>query len=312
MRLLIAFALFLVCSVQMTYAQKADSHVIEGTVTSEKGDFLQGVVVEDKSSNAATITDVKGKYKLTVKTKGTLSISFTGYATQSVNYSASTTTLDVVLAIDTKGLDEVVVVGYATVKKKDLTGAVSGINSKDIRSRPVNNAVQAMQGKVAGVDISSNERPGQVGSINIRGVRSLTASNSPLFVVDGIPLITGGIDNINPGDIESIDVLKDASATAIFGSRGANGVVIVTTKQGKAGKTTVTFNHALTSENLEDNRVMFNADEYITYKRWAYYYSGLNQTTGLSTYPRGDQPTLATDRTFFAASADPSAWSNIA
>ena len=312
MRLLIALSLFLVSSVQIAFAQKTDAHVIEGTVTSEKGDFLQGVVVEDKNSNAATITDAKGKYKLTVKVKGTLSISFTGYATQSVNYSASTTTLDVVLAIDTKGLDEVVVVGYATVKKKDLTGAVSGINSKDIRSRPVNNAVQAMQGKVAGVDISSNERPGQVGSINIRGVRSLTASNSPLFVVDGIPLITGGIDNINPNDIESIDVLKDASATAIFGSRGANGVVIVTTKQGKAGKTTVTFFHALTSENLEDNRVMFNADEYITYKRWAYYYSGLNQTTGLSTYPRGDQPTLATDRTFFAASADPSAWANIA
>lgn len=312
MRLLIAFALFLVCSVQMTYAQKADAHVIEGTVTSEKGDFLQGVVVEDKSSNAATITDANGKYKLTVKTKGTLSISFTGYATQSVNYSASTTTLDVVLAIDTKGLDEVVVVGYATVKKKDLTGAVSGINSKDIRSRPVNNAVQAMQGKVAGVDISSNERPGQVGSINIRGVRSLTASNSPLFVVDGIPLITGGIDNINPNDIESIDVLKDASATAVFGSRGANGVVIVTTKQGKAGKTTVTFFHAFTSENIEDNRQMFDAAEYITYKRWAYYYSGLNQTTGLSTYPRGDQPTIATDRTFFAASADPFAWANIA
>jgi len=312
MRLLIALSLFLVSSVQIAFAQKTDSHVIEGTVTSEKGDFLQGVVVEDKNSNAATITDAKGKYKLTVKVKGALSISFTGYATQSVNYSASTTTLDVVLAIDTKGLDEVVVVGYATVKKKDLTGAVSGINSKDIRSRPVNNAVQAMQGKVAGVDISSNERPGQVGSINIRGVRSLTASNSPLFVVDGIPLITGGIDNINPNDIESIDVLKDASATAIFGSRGANGVVIVTTKQGKAGKTTVTFFHAITSENIEDNRQMFDAAEYITYKRWAYYYSGLNQTTGLSTYPRGDQPTIATDRTFFAASADPSAWANIA
>jgi TonB-dependent SusC/RagA subfamily outer membrane receptor len=168
-----------------------------------------------------------------------------------------------------------------------------------------------MQGKVAGVDISSNERPGTVGSINIRGVRSLTASNSPLFVVDGIPLTTGGIDNLNPQDIESIDVLKDASATAIFGSRGANGVIIVTTKQGKSGKVVVNFNSNITSETLNDSREMFNSSDYITYRRWAYYYAGLNQTTGLSTYPRGDQPTLATDRVFFNATGDPTAWANI-
>ncbi len=310
-RLLFAGVLLVAGSLQMSFAQKSGSHVIEGTVTGEKGEVLQGVVIEAKNSNATTLTDASGKFKITVKEKGALSVSSSGYATQSIAFTESTSTLNIVLAIDTKGLDEVVVVGYATVKKKDLTGAVSGISSKDIRSRPVNNAVQAMQGKVAGVDISSNERPGQVGSITIRGVRSLTASNSPLFVVDGIPLITGGIDNINPGDIETIDVLKDASATAIFGSRGANGVVIVTTKQGKAGKTTVNFNHSLTSENIHDNREMFNASDYITYKRWAYYYSGLNQTTGLSTYPRGDQPTIATDKTFFAASADPVAWENI-
>jgi TonB-dependent SusC/RagA subfamily outer membrane receptor len=104
------------------------------------------------------------------------------------------------------------------------------------------------------VDISSNERPGTVPNINIRGVRSLTASNTPLFVVDNIPLITGGIDNINPGDIESIDVLKDASATAIYGSRGANGVVIITTKQGKAGKVTLNFDHSVTLENLVERK----------------------------------------------------------
>jgi TonB-linked SusC/RagA family outer membrane protein len=312
LRLLFASVIMVAGSVQMTFAQQTGSHVIEGTVKGEKGETLQGVVVESKNSNATAMTDSTGKFKITVKSKGVLVVSHSGFANQSISFSESTSSLNIVLALDTKGLDEVVVIGYATVKKKDLTGAVSGINSKDIRSRPVNNAVQAMQGKVAGVDISSNERPGQVGSITIRGVRSLTASNSPLFVVDGIPLITGGIDNINPGDIESIDVLKDASATAIFGSRGANGVVIVTTKQGKAGKTTVNFNHAITSENLQDNRVMFDASEYITYKRWAYYYSGLNQTTGVSTYPRGDQPTLANDRTYFVASADPMAWANIA
>src|SRR5438552_13439706 len=103
-----------------------------------------------------------------------------------------------------------------------------------------------MQGKVAGVDVSSNERPGTLPTINIRGVRSLTATNSPLFVVDGIPLITGSIDNINPSDIESIDILKDASATAIYGSRGANGVVIITTKSGKNGKVALGLNHSVT------------------------------------------------------------------
>jgi TonB-linked SusC/RagA family outer membrane protein len=131
-------------------------------------------------------------------------------------------------------------------------------------------------------------------------------------VVDGIPLITGDINNLNPGDIESIDVLKDASATAIYGSRGANGVVIVTTKQGKSGKTTVNFNHSVTLQQLVDNNEMFNAADYITFRRWAYYYAGLNQATGVSTYPRGDQPTLANDRTYFNATGDPAAWANVA
>jgi TonB-dependent starch-binding outer membrane protein SusC len=164
---------------------------------------------------------------------------------------------------------------------------------------------------VVGVDISSNERPGTVGAINIRGVRSLSASNSPLFVVDGISLTTGGIDNLNPQDIESNDVLKDASARAIFGSRGANGVIIVTTKQGKSGKVVVNFNHNINYETLQDSREMFNASNYITYRLWPYYYAGLNQTTGVSTYPRGDQPVLANDRVFFNPTGDPTAWANI-
>ncbi len=241
-----------------------------------------------------------------------LVISYTGYTDKEVTITQSSAAIQVSLAIDTKALDDVVVIGYATVKKKDVTGAVAGINQQDIKSRPVTDALQAMQGKVAGVDITSNERPGSIGSINIRGIRSLTASNTPLFVVDGIPLITGGIENFNPGDIESIDILKDASATAIYGSRGANGVVIVTTKQGKAGRTTLSFSNSVKLENLVDNEDMFNASDYITFRRWAYYYAGLNTTTGISSYPRGDQPTLATDRTFFNATADPSAWANIA
>ena len=311
-KLRVGFAALFVCFLmQAVQGQQATGRKLEGVITNEQKEPLQGVVIEDKKSNTSVLTDASGKFSISVKDKGTLSISFTGYSSQTVAYSESSSNLSISLVIDTKGLDEVVVVGYATVKRKDVTGAVAGIGAKDIKSRPVNNAVQAMQGKVAGVDISSNERPGTVGSINIRGVRSLTASNSPLFVVDGIPLTTGGIDNLNPQDIESIDVLKDASATAIFGSRGANGVIIVTTKQGKSGKVVVNFNSNITSETLNDSREMFNAGDYITYRRWAYYYAGLNQTTGVSTYPRGDQPTLATDRVFFNATGDPTAWANI-
>jgi TonB-dependent SusC/RagA subfamily outer membrane receptor len=202
-------------------------------------------------------------------------------------------------------MDNVVVIGYGTAKKRDVTGAVASINQKDIRSRPVANALQAMQGKVAGVDITSNERPGQVGSINIRGVRSLTASNSPLFVVDGIPLSSGGIDYLNPNDIETIDVLKDASATAIFGSRGANGVVIVTTKQGKAGRLQLGFNSSVTIETLEDRAPAMSAAQAIEFRRWAYYYSNP------AVYPRGDNPNINSDKTIFAASQDPDAWANI-
>jgi TonB-dependent SusC/RagA subfamily outer membrane receptor len=216
----------------------------------------------------------------------TLVFTYVGFADQEISLQ-NRTTLAVTMVVGSKSLEDVVVVGYGTVKRKDVTGAVAGINQNDIKSRPVVDALQAMQGKVAGVDITSSERPGTLGNINIRGVRSLTASNSPLFVVDGIPLTTGGIEYINPSDIESIDILKDASATAIYGSRGANGVVIVTTKQGKTGKITVNLYSSIKLENLVDNQDMFNASDYITFKRWAYYYAGLNNATGISSNPRG-------------------------
>ncbi|MCX6299270.1 MAG: TonB-dependent receptor [Bacteroidetes bacterium] len=312
-RLFLTSVLFLTIFQQNIFAQKLTPHSVVGTITNDKGELLQGVVVEVKNSNTKAITDASGKFSISIKEKtAVLVITSTGYIDKDVMVNETITKVDIVLAVDTKALEDVVVIGYATVKKRDVTGAVSGINQKDIKSRPVTNAIEAMQGKVAGVDISSNERPGSVGSINIRGVRSLTASNSPLFVVDGIPLITGGIDNFNPNDIETIDILKDASATAIYGSRGANGVVIVTTKQGKTGKVTLSLNSSVKVENVVDNTTMFDANDYINFRRWSYYYAGLNNTTGISTYPRGDQPTITTDRTFFSATADPSAWNNIA
>jgi TonB-linked SusC/RagA family outer membrane protein len=289
----------------------SQSFPVSGKIASADGQPLAGVTVQVRGAETRTISAADGTFQINAPSANSVLVfTYVGFATQEIPINGNRQPTITMAPLD-NSLQDVVVIGYGTVKRKDVTGAVAGIGQKDIRSRPVDNAIQAMQGKVAGVDISSNERPGTVPNINIRGVRSLTASNSPLFVVDNIPLITGGIENINPGDIESIDVLKDASATAIYGSRGANGVVIITTKQGKAGKVTLNFNHSVTLENLVDNREMFDANEYITFKRWAYYYAGLNPVTGVSTNPRGDQPNINTDRSLFSATADPYAWANI-
>jgi TonB-dependent starch-binding outer membrane protein SusC len=311
-RLALWRSVLLISLLQLTiFAFAQNNFPVTGKVTDNNGKPLEGVTVQVKGTSTTAITKSDGSFSIIAPSgSSVLVFSYVGFTATEVSIrNKGEVSLSLTSADNT--MDQVVVIGYGTVKKRDVTGAVAGINQKDIKSRPVDNALQAMQGKIAGVDIGSNERPGTVPSINIRGVRSLTASNSPLFVVDNIPLITGGIENINPNDIESIDVLKDASATAIYGSRGANGVVIITTKQGKAGKVTLNFNHSVTLENLVDNREMFNASEYISFKRWAYYYAGLNPVTGVSTNPRGDQPNLNTDRSLFSATADPYAWANI-
>ena len=279
---------------------------VTGKIIDNAGSPLQGVTVQVKGSKIATVTDRDGTFSMNAPSgSSVLVFSSVGFISKEVPIG-NKAQVNVTMSIADNPMDQVVVIGYGVVKKRDVTGAVTGINEKDIKSRPTTDALQAMQGKVAGVDIGSTERPGTVGSINIRGVRSLAASNSPLYVVDGIPLMTGGIEYINPNDIESIDVLKDASATAIYGSRGANGVVIVTTKQGKAGKTTLSLNLSTTAEKLVDRQDMFNAADYIDFRRWAYYYKNPAQ------YPRGDHPTIANDKAIFLATGDPSAWANIA
>jgi TonB-linked SusC/RagA family outer membrane protein len=304
-------------------AVKAQSFSVSGTVTDDIGKPLDGATVSEKGTKNSVLTNQKGLFQLNVSSgKAIMVITYVGREPLEIAVD-NKAQLSVVLKGLNDKLSDVVVVGYGTVKRKDVTGAIAGIGQEELKSRPVDNPLDAMQGKIAGVDIVSNERPGSIGDITIRGVRSLTASNAPLFVVDGIPLntnvsvvngvsvTTGGIENINPADIQSIDVLKDASATAIYGSRGANGVVIVTLKQAKAGKTAINLNSSVTLENLVDYEQMFNASDFITFRRWAYYYAGLNQKTGVSTYPRGDQPDIAHDKTYFSATADPYAWANI-
>ncbi len=290
----------------LSFSATAQNFAVSGKVTDDAGKILEGVTVTEKGKTNSVATSQEGAFTINVTSgNAKLLFSFVGHEMQEIAVG-NKSELSVSLISVNENLSDVVVIGYATVKRKDVTGSVAGINQKDIRSRPVDNALQAMQGKVAGVDITSNERPGQVGSINIRGVRSLSASNSPLFVVDGIPLSTGGIEYLNPNDIESIDVLKDASATAIFGSRGANGVVIVTTKQGKAGKVQINLYSSTTVEKIVDWAPIMSASEYLDFRRWAVYYSNT------ATRPRGDNPNITNDRDIFLATSDQTAWKNIA
>lgn len=288
----------------LTSSANAPQPVTGIVVDSVSGAPLPGVTVQIKGTSTGTVTNEQGRFSLTVPDNAVLVASYLGYFPKEVPVTGSGS-LHIQLASSTTGLSQVVVVGYGSVKKSDVTGAVSTIGAKEIEARPVSNAIQAMQGQVAGVDITSDQRPGEIGDINIRGVRSLTASNNPLFVVDGVPLTTGGVDYLNPSDIATINVLKDASATAIYGSRGANGVVIITTKEGKSGQFKLSYAGSVTMQKLVDDATPMNSAQYIEWRRWAYHYAN----PGL--YPRADQPTLVADSAIFNASGDPSAFANI-
>ena len=247
---------------------------ISGAVLDENKEALPGVSIIVKGTNRGTTTDLNGKYTIEVPDGAPVLIfSFVGYLSREVEVG-NQSVVDLVLAVDNKTLEEVVVIGYNRVKKSDVTGSVVSVGADEIKKRPVANVLQAMQGRAAGVDITSNERPGEMGSIRIRGNRSLSAGNSPLYVVDGIPLAAGGIESINPNDIESIDILKDASATAVFGSRGANGVVLVTTKRGSAGKLSLNYIGTTTIEKMYDRTDMMNSGQYIEFRRDAYRRAG--------------------------------------
>lgn len=276
---------------------------VSGTVVDEAGEAVLGANVRVKGGATGAVTDINGAFTLpAVKAGAMIEISYVGYLTKTI---AAKEGMRVVLEEDRHQLEELVVVGYGVQKKTDVTGAMLRVGEKELNSKPVSNALEALQGKAAGVDITSSQRPGTLGSIRIRGNRSLNASNSPLYVVDGVPLSSGGIETINPRDIEAIDILKDASSTAIYGSRGANGVVLVTTKRGKTGSMQLNYSGSVTFETLKDKTESMSAADYITWRRWAYYNS--NPTK----YTPGDQPVKEQDEIFFAASGDDAAYNNV-
>ena len=254
---------------------------VTGKVTDEKGDALPGVNILVKGTQQGTVTDASGAFALTVPGENSvLVVSFVGYVTQEIT-AGNRDVLEVALHVDEKALEEVVVVGYGTVKKKDLTGSVSSIGSKEIHSRPISGLNQALQGQVPGVQVTqaSNAAGGGV-QIRIRGGNSISATNEPLYVIDGFPVSvpapasgaanTNAFPNVlatlNPGDIESMEVLKDASATAIYGSRGANGVVLITTKRGKEGSTKIDFDVYVGVSRITKLHEMINASESLKFK----------------------------------------------
>lgn len=230
---------FVLIMAAQVFAQQADK-TVSGTVLDESGQSLPGVNVALKGSTIRAVTDAQGHYSLKLKnTAGTLIFSFIGFATSEVQINGRAI-INVTLKESQKNLNEVVVIGYGTVKRRDLTGAVSSVSGKDIAAVPVTNVAQAMQGKVPGVNITSQDgRPGGTVNIRVRGGTSISQSNQALVLIDGIP---GNLNDIPADQVESVDVLKDASSAAIYGSRGANGVVLVTTKSAKAGKTIVSYN----------------------------------------------------------------------
>ena len=201
---------------------------IRGTVTdAANSEPLPGVNVLLKGTAQGTITDAAGAFELRIPEGGSVLVfSFVGYASQEININ-SQAILDVRLQVDQKALDEVIVVGYGSQSKRNVTGSISKIDMKQTENLPNTNVTQALRGRVAGVQFTDNGRPGQNGSILIRGPRSLSGGNNPLIILDGI-FFNAGIQNINPNDIESIEILKDASAAAIYGARAANGVILIT------------------------------------------------------------------------------------
>ena len=230
--LLLACCLSISVSINDAFAHSnviEDFVVITGIITDSDGLGLIGATVLEKGTSNGTITDIDGKYSLDVSDGATLIISYTGYAEQEVEVG-SQTVIDVVLAADVAQLSEVVVTGYSSQKKANLTGAVGVVSADDLQARPITSASQGLQGKVSGVWINQNSgEPGQDGAtIRIRGIGTLNDPN-PLILVDGIE---APFNNIDPNDIESITVLKDAASAAIYGSRAANGVVLITTKRG--------------------------------------------------------------------------------
>ncbi|MEO6548987.1 MAG: TonB-dependent receptor [Ferruginibacter sp.] len=258
--------LFMVFFASLSFAQSIS---ISGKVTDQNDVGIEGVNIQVKGTKTFTVTNATGNYLITVPSgKSILVFSSINYANREMAVN-NKTAINISLATKITDLDVVTVVGYGTQKKSDVTGSLTSISAKTIQERPQVNVANAIQGKAAGVNVSSNIKPGETPSISIRGTRTPFTSNEPLYVVDGIPIVSAlgvtsfSINDLNPNDVASIEILKDASATAIYGSRGANGVIIITTKKGTKGKISVNFNSTISFDRYKSLTDFMSAGQYI-------------------------------------------------
>ena len=270
-------------------AEVQQAKAIKGNVVDENGEPMIGVTIKIVGTSGGAITDFDGNFTLSVPAGRKLQFSYTGYKEQTLTPSNN---MKVTMEPDALGLDEVVVVGYGTVKKRDLTGAVTTMKNEDVTISPTGNVMEALQGKIAGFDITKES--GEIGAgvnLLLRGSRSIYGDNQPLFIIDGLP---GSYESLNPNDIESVDVLKDASATAIYGSAGANGVVIITTKRGAVGKVKINFDAYYGWSGSPEYKEGMTGDEWTNYYREAYKYKN-------GSYPENINALLGGNQTYIDA-----------
>ena len=292
---LFCFSLLITVTINAQVAGKTVT--VKGAIRNEGGEPLSGVSVLVKGSSAGTNTKADGTFQLTAPANSTISISMVGFVAKEIKVGNSDQNdLAIQLNSDRLEMDKVIVVGYGTRRKSDVTGSIVSISEQSIKDVPASNLATAIQGQGAGVDIQrsgANSKPGATPNIQIRGTRSLysTGSNSPLIVVDGIPF-NGSINDLNQDDVASVEILKDASSTAIYGSRGASGVILITTKRGKTAKPIVTYSGYVGSSKLTKEFPMMNAQEFADLKKWANIIANPGKYTGL------DDPQFLTNGVF--------------
>jgi TonB-dependent starch-binding outer membrane protein SusC len=267
--LMLPMLLFSLCS----FAQS----VVHGTVIDETGTPIIGANIKVHGANTGTITDVNGKFKLDVRPQAILDISYIGYKTQSI-VSGNQKEIKVQLQPSATQMDEVVVIGYGTAKKSDLTGAIASANIKDFQKSPNTNIVQSLQGSVPGLNIGQITSAGSTPDIQIRGRNTINGNTSILVVIDGI--VSGNLSSINPADIESVNILKDASSTAVYGAAASNGVMLVTTRKGKTGKAKVSLSSSYTTQSATHDYSLMNRAQYLPFLKNVMWNSAYTQSSG--------------------------------
>src|SRR5690554_2987881 len=257
---------------------RQQKRAISGKITDQQGEPIIGANIVEKGTTNGTVTDIDGNFSLQVGEEAVVQITYIGYLEQEI-LATSTALSNIVLIEDTRALDELVVIGYGVVRKSDLTGSVASVKSESLEKFPTSNVTEMLRGQAPGIQVTLNTAaPGGGSDILVRGKRSLSSSQSPLYIVDG--MIVPHINDLNSNDVSSIEILKDASSQAIYGSRASNGVILISTKRGVAGKTQVDINSYIGFQTYHRNFDMYSPEEWVTLRFWAKYNEGMAESVG--------------------------------